>query len=283
MLGGAVDLGNLEEMGLLAESAAPLELTVIVVDTLAAASGGANENSGEDMGAVMEGCRLLHRATGAAVLLVHHTGKDEERGARGWSGIRAAVDAELQVADYEAMPGVRVVEVTKQRDGPDGALYAFKLAPVQVGFDAEGLAVDSCYVQWVEGAEKMVPGEHGGRPAGKQQLALEVLSNLLPVDGPDEVAVSAYLNAVRDQLPAPVDKQRDRRREYANDYLRALVEKGFTKIEGDMLFLTHLGGQERRKTFSGSNHPEKDVLADNTGKPEKLPENLKEVQVDDLL
>jgi RecA-family ATPase len=73
------------------------EFDLIVIDTLAQVMPGGNENSGEDMGRVMGRCLEITRQTGAMVGAVHHSGKDETRGARGWSGLRAACDFEFEV------------------------------------------------------------------------------------------------------------------------------------------------------------------------------------------
>ena len=47
---------------------------LIVIDTLAQTTPGANENSSEDMGAALARCHRLAAKTGATVLLVHHAG-----------------------------------------------------------------------------------------------------------------------------------------------------------------------------------------------------------------
>lgn len=105
---------------------------IVVVDTWAQVTPGANENSGEDMGKALAHCSGIHRATGALVILVHHSGKDTSKGARGWSGLRAAADAELEVL---RMPTARVIRTRKQKDGDDGAEWGFNLEEVQIGVD----------------------------------------------------------------------------------------------------------------------------------------------------
>ncbi|NLX17355.1 MAG: AAA family ATPase, partial [Ramlibacter sp.] len=70
---------------------------LVIVDTFAQVTPGGNENSGEDVGLALTHLKGIHRASGALVLLVHHSGKDASKGARGWSGLRAAVDVELEV------------------------------------------------------------------------------------------------------------------------------------------------------------------------------------------
>ncbi len=101
-------------------------LALVVIDTLARATAGANENSGEDMGEAMRQCQRIHKATNALVMLVHHSGKDQTKGARGWSGIRAAADTEIEITRSGEH---REAAITKQRDGEDGARFGFKLLP----------------------------------------------------------------------------------------------------------------------------------------------------------
>ena len=104
---------------------------LIVGDTLARMSAGANENSGEDMGPVMARFDRLAQATGAAVVIIHHSGKDQARGARGWSGIRAHIDTEIEVVEKD---DERTASVTKQRELPSkGQDIAFKLEVVTMG------------------------------------------------------------------------------------------------------------------------------------------------------
>ena len=56
---------------------------------------------GDDMGPIMEKFDLVSKETGAAVVLIHHSGKNTERGARGWSGVRAHLDAEIEISAYD--------------------------------------------------------------------------------------------------------------------------------------------------------------------------------------
>ena len=118
-------------------------VSIVVVDTYAACMTG-DENSGTDAGKVIAHCKEIHNATGAMVILVHHSGKDASKGARGWSGLRAAVDFELEVVrngDH------RSVTATKQKDAEDGNELGFKLSSVVVGQDEDGFSITSCIVE----------------------------------------------------------------------------------------------------------------------------------------
>jgi len=115
---------------------------LIIGDTLARMSAGANENSGEDMGPVMARFDQVATATGAALMIIHHNGKDAAKGARGWSGIRAHIDTEIEVQERD---GIRSVTVTKQRELPSkGETIYFKLEVVEMGVSKFGSPASTC-------------------------------------------------------------------------------------------------------------------------------------------
>jgi hypothetical protein len=117
---------------------------LIVGDTLARLSAGANENAGQDMGLVVRRFDRIRSACKAHFLLVHHSGKAAAAGARGWSGIRAAVDTEIEVSDS---PTGRCAEVTKQRDlSTKGTRVGFRLESVHLGLTKWGKPATSCVV-----------------------------------------------------------------------------------------------------------------------------------------
>ncbi len=106
---------------------------LVIVDTFAQVTPGANENAGEDMGLALTNAKVLRDVSGAMVLLVHHSGKDATRGARGWSGIKAAMDAEIEVVKHDT--GEREIRLTKMKDGDDGLRWGVKLEIVLTGKD----------------------------------------------------------------------------------------------------------------------------------------------------
>ncbi|WP_168926841.1 helicase RepA family protein [Nitrincola schmidtii] len=117
------------------ETGEPIKL--IVFDTLARCYGGADENSAKDMGAFIRGCDDVKAHTGATVLLIHHSGKNEEAGARGSSALRGALDAELLVKREQGTKALNVL-CTKQKDSEPFQEVAFDLQPRQVLIDEDG-------------------------------------------------------------------------------------------------------------------------------------------------
>lgn len=92
---------------------------LIVLDTLARAMTGMDESFAKDAGATIAAVEFLKRTFGCSVMVVHHTGKDESRGARGSSALLAGFDATYEVKRLKG----RAVEVwnRKQKDAEERA------------------------------------------------------------------------------------------------------------------------------------------------------------------
>ena len=54
---------------------------LLVIDTLNRAACGADENASRDMGELIEAMKPLQARLGGSVLVVHHSGKDQTKGA----------------------------------------------------------------------------------------------------------------------------------------------------------------------------------------------------------
>jgi hypothetical protein len=135
---------------------------LIVGDTLARLSAGANENAGQDMGRVIERFDRIRTECNAHFMLIHHSGKNAAAGSRGWSGVRAAVDAEIEITDTAEG---RCAEITKVRDlGTKGERIGFRLDVVELGTTKWGSPATTCVV---------VPADAPGRPKGKRMGEVE--------------------------------------------------------------------------------------------------------------
>jgi hypothetical protein len=208
---------------------------VIVIDTLSATTPGGNENSGEDMGRVLSHCKLLHRKTGALVVLIHHSGKDATKGARGWSGLRAAADAEIEVTRNGDF---RAATVTKMKDGSDGAQWPFKLKVVSLGCDLEGEEESSCVVEHVEQSDAPVEGSRKVPLKGLPKLVCDTLAVMAPSG---TCNVDDLIAGVKAKLPK-TDGPRDLRKQNVNQTLsRTLIPGGYAYMHGeDRISLTSI-------------------------------------------
>lgn len=168
--------GRLELASILAEL--PEKPVLVVIDTLARALMGGDENSAQDVGAFNSAIAALIENTGACVLLIHHSGKNKNAGARGSSALLGAIDTELEV-------GGGCVTASKQRDVEMGAPIGFRLKPVVVGLDEDGDEMTSCVVEPDQVAAANGPK---GKLQGNAKRAFEVLCDLRPNNLPITVA-----------------------------------------------------------------------------------------------
>lgn len=151
-----------------------LPVRMVIVDTLSRAMAGGNENSSEDMTALIGNCDRIRDATGAHLCVVHHSGKDEAKGARGHSSLRAATDTEIEIKrDPEVTRSI--VKVVKQRDLEALDPLAFTLQSVMLGTNRRGKAVTSCVV--LDAQETFITGREN-RLTPKEQDAWGVLEEL---------------------------------------------------------------------------------------------------------
>lgn len=119
------------------------KIIAIVIDTVARTMHG-NENDGETMAEYIDACDFIVREFNTLVLLVHHIGKDGEKGMRGHSSLPAVVDVEIRV---EKKKDIRSASILLAKDFPEAdGFFHFKLKPIDVGHDVEGNAVTSCIV-----------------------------------------------------------------------------------------------------------------------------------------
>ena len=112
-------------------------VSTIILDTLARCFGGADENKTADMNMFVAGCDRVRVETGAAILVVHHTGKSAENGARGSSALRAACDFEYSI-DRPEKGMLYVLKCTKVKDSEPPKAEAFKMNMRHLYTDADG-------------------------------------------------------------------------------------------------------------------------------------------------
>ncbi|MFD6770874.1 AAA family ATPase [Micromonospora chalcea] len=111
---------------------------LIVLDTQARITVGLDENSNGAMSTLTEAVRKLKAATGACVLVVHHTGRSGGD-ARGASAIDGAQDTEIRVERPEAK-GKRAnltatISTDKQKDGDESIKFEVQLQVMELGTD----------------------------------------------------------------------------------------------------------------------------------------------------
>lgn len=210
---------------------------LIIIDTLARAMPGADENSSVDMGRVIEGCGALQRAIGGLVLVVHHAGKDASKGLRGHSSTLAAADVVIEVIRSGDQRSWRI---EKSKDDVDGEAHGFRLEAVSLGEDEDGDEISSCVV-----VPDSAPVTRRPKPptSGGPLIALNALTPLFREgrrldqddDAPTRLAISrdAAIAAVREHM----NVEPKRRTERAVDAIERLIARGTLGSKGEWLWL----------------------------------------------
>lgn len=138
-------------------------ISLVVLDTLARAMPGVDENSAEEVGIVIAGCDELKFTLGATIMPIHHAGKDMERGLRGSSAIHGALDASLQITSAE---GRVIVKNDNQKDAEAADPFALEMRKVELGLGR------SSVVPFL--ADGAMPEEKRGRGRPRAATAIPV-------------------------------------------------------------------------------------------------------------
>ena len=152
---------------------------LVIIDTIAAAFPGLQENDAEAMGRVVGYARDI-TATRAACMLVHHTPKAEgSTTPRGHGSLFGDADVALQLDRSGAATGDAIFgQLRKNRNGPSGAALSFTIASVRIGRDDDGDPITAPVL--VEGEAGAVPRD---RLSDQQRKALQFLCDLVASEG----------------------------------------------------------------------------------------------------
>ncbi len=219
---------------------------VIIIDTFAQVTPGANENAADDMGRALANLRALADATQAMPILVHHAGKDASKGARGWSGLKAAADVQIEVIRRES--GAREIHVEKLKDGQDGARFGFELEVVDLGADEDGDPVSSCVIRHTDAAPIQSRSNQVGPRGDNQRRVFDCAKEAgagLPHGALTVEVIDRAIGSIPYD-PASSDEgkpKRDQRRGHVIRALRCLCDRGLLVTQDDRIYLasTFLG------------------------------------------
>ena len=184
----------------------PTPPILVVIDTLARSISGLDENASRDMGVIIDFCDRIRRETGASVLLVHHTGKDRQKGLRGHSSLEAAADV---VAIVErSSRDVRMLKLVKSKDGAEGCVVRFQLVPTTVL--ARGSEVTSCQVKLVAAVGQDTRCEHGHH-GSNVKIAYGAICEALSVasGAKDSLSFEEWRDIALPLLPQKLTKQKN--------------------------------------------------------------------------
>jgi hypothetical protein len=164
----------------------PEGCAIVAIDTQNRAAPSINESDSRDMGAVIEGAKILERAVQALIILNTHTGKDITKGARGHSSQLPATDATIEVTREG---DVRTWRAVKVKDGRDGEARPFLLKEVELGNDTDGDVITSCVVDW----DTSVVVDSGGYNLNESEALAWEGVKMLAASSPDGVVRHAKI------------------------------------------------------------------------------------------
>lgn len=158
---------------------APLKL--IVLDTLSRMIGSGDEDRARDINVLVSRVESLQRETGAHILVVHHSGKDRDRGMRGSNALLGAVDAALEISRHEES-GICNVKAIKLKDASGASPFGYKLRQSVLGIDEDGEEISSCVIDPTDASPGAEP-RTGRRLTDAERIALDALTEALAEQG----------------------------------------------------------------------------------------------------
>lgn len=193
---------------------------LIVFDTLARCTLGLDENDTRDMNSVVHALNTIHAKTKASTLVIHHSGKDARKGARGSMALLGAVDLEIRVT---AKGGIIRVECANSRDQEAFKPISFELEAVTIRID-EDLGSEGSMVP------VLVADPVSRALTAQQATALDVLQELAKEYAGQWVPMDEWKRGCWDELTNGGWEARRKAFRRARDML---IELGLVEVEGD--------------------------------------------------
>jgi RecA-family ATPase len=228
----AVQLLNAEERTKLihtinlAKERAGSEIGLVVIDTVSRALAGADENAQNEMSAFVDGCATVQRHIGGAVIGVHHSGKDKDKGMRGSTVLLGACDSSIRVSKEEQLV---TIKTEKQKDAEEASPIYMKMEVVEW---AQGLEKEQSTLVPVKAERGMSTAQ---RTLNRQQVTMvfDEVERALK----DRRPWSPYPQAERTgrYLPVWVASEFDITEAHAAELLSAWQTHGFMETVHDVL------------------------------------------------
>jgi hypothetical protein len=158
---------------------------LVIIDTYARMTAGIEENSAKDTSAAIAIMSSIEEETGAAVLIVHHSGKAQEAGLRGSSALLAALDCELlceKISADGATDRLGRLSLTKSKDSEDGIEIPYRATVVglsDIDDSLTSLVIEPCAPEEIAAMRKP-PKERIGKDA---MVALQALQQAIAEGG----------------------------------------------------------------------------------------------------
>jgi hypothetical protein len=159
----------------------PARPALVVVDTLARTIGAGDENKTPDMNAYVNAADRIRDATGANVLIIHHSGVHEEKRERGSNALRGAADTVIKVSrKNDTLDIINQAPEGKQKDAEE--FKTVKLRTAKVGFE-QGVIEQSTLVLNLREDDGSPEPEGDGEQVSLGKVEKQIIAALKKADG----------------------------------------------------------------------------------------------------
>ena len=218
------------------------KIAVIIIDTMARAMVGTEENSAKDMSMFVHQCDHLRERFGCSVIVVHHTGHDGSRG-RGSSARYAAADAEIIVTAVGGKIGsggkvCMTFEKTKNTRAPEPLYFSTELYLL---FNEDAEPFETLVLNAVDAPEQ---ANKNTKLTTGETMALDTFKAAQWAKNPDtenvattKVELEEWREHFRRQHTGNTDKSKDA---VFSRNRQELVNKGYLTVEDNIYSLGNM-------------------------------------------
>lgn len=218
------DEGEFSELLVLSENARRKGAALIIIDTLAMAFPGLEENDSKSMGRLVSQAERLAAYTGAAVLLVHHDTKSEGGTPRGHSILNARLDMAMHVRRQSN--GLVEGRFTKNRNGSCNQSLTFRVGVEYFDIDVDGDPITAPILEEMS-ADTPLPVMLLSAAEGAALSILKEMAASGPVRRHDWLVECASNNLVSNAI------QQTSRQRTARRVVDSLREKNIIALDGE--------------------------------------------------
>lgn len=215
--------------------------SLIIIDTLAKHYSG-EENSAKELGLFIKNLESLRQEFNITVIVIHHSGKDPSKGARGSSAFRAALDHEILVAKPDK--GFLKISCEKARNSEPFTPMSFKFKNIHLLendgspiTDEEGELIQSCVLESTKLVEKSTFS-----PNPNQNRFIKAFEELLHQNHmPDRVSAKDLRERVRREF---CDKSADQFKSIWRDFKKSRLREIYEFSADEVIKRADLAGSE---------------------------------------
>ncbi len=150
------------------------EIGLLIIDTYnkGIAAGGGDEDKAKDQNRAAANLRRVHEQIDIHIALVGHTGKNEDRGARGSNAHLGDVDLMVQISGDGA---VKTAKVTKANDQAEREIATFRMKAFVLGNDDDEVPIDIAIIDVIQNGQSVAKTKPPPKLTSIEKAALREL------------------------------------------------------------------------------------------------------------